>query len=75
MKMDEDAERLRKIEEDLFFTFIKKEVETEKGTWQGSLEENRLADTRVSEIVRKSFKNYEKTKKKFDPAYFVKKEF
>ena len=51
-----------------------KEVEAEQGTWVGSVENNRLADKRVAAIVKASFKNYERTKKKFEPAYFVKKE-
>lgn len=72
MKMDHDADRLRKIEEDLFCTFVKKEVEAEQGAWVGSVDNNRLADSKVSAIVKTSFKNYEKTKKKGDPEYFVK---
>ena len=69
-----EADRIRKIEEELFVTFVKKEVEAEQGTWVGSVENNRLADKRVAAIVKTSFKNYEKTKKKFEPAFFVKKE-
>ena len=69
-----EVDRIRKIERELFVTFVKKEVEAEQGTWVGSVENNRLADKRVAAIVKTSFKNYEKTKKKFEPAYFVKKE-
>ena len=69
-----EADRIRKIEEELFVTFVKKEVEAEQGTWVGSVDNNRLADRRVAAIVKTSFKNYEKTKKKFEPAFFVKKE-
>ena len=69
-----EVDRIRKIEEDLFVTFVKKEVEAEHGTWVGSVDNNRLADRRVAAIVKTSFKNYEKTKKKFEPAFFVKKE-
>ena len=69
-----EVDRIRKIEEELFVTFVKKEVEAEQGTWVGSVENNRLADKRVAAIVKASFKNYERTKKKFEPAYFVKKE-
>ena len=68
------VDRIRKIEEELFVTFVKKEVEAEQGTWVGSVDNNRLADRRVAAIVKTSFKNYEKTKKKFEPAFFVKKE-
>ena len=69
-----EVDRIRKIEQELFGTFVKKEVEAEQGTWVGSVENNRLADKRVAAIVKTSFKNYERTKKKFEPAYFVKKE-
>ena len=69
-----EVDRIRKIEQDLFVSFVKKEVEAEQGSWIGSVENNRLADKRVAAIVKTSFKNYEKTKKKFEPAYFVKKE-
>ena len=69
-----EVDRIRKIEEELFVTFVKKEVEAEQGTWVGSVDNNRLADRRVAAIVKTSFKNYEKTKKKFEPAFFVKKE-
>ena len=69
-----EVDRIRKIEQELFVTFVKKEVEAEQGTWVGSVDNNRLADRRVAAIVKTSFKNYEKTKKKFEPAYFVKKE-
>jgi len=69
-----EVDRIRKIEEVLFVTFVKKEVEAEQGNWVGSVDNNRLADRRVAAIVKTSFKNYERTKKKFEPAFFVKKE-
>ena len=69
-----EVDRIRKIEEELFVTFVKQEVEAEQGTWVGSVDNNRLADKRVAAIVKTSFKNYEKTKKKFEPDFFVKKE-
>ena len=69
-----EADRIRNIEEELFVTFVKQEVEAEQGTWVGSVENNRLADKRVAAIVKASFKNYERTKKKFEPDFFVKKE-
>ena len=70
-KMDDDGKRLRKIEEDLFFAFAKKEIEAEQGVWDGSVEHNRLADMKVSSIVKTSFKNYEKNRRKEDQQYFV----
>ena len=69
-----EVDRIRKIEQELFVSFVKKEVEAEQGSWIGSVENNRLADKRVAAIVKTSFKNYERIKKKFEPAYFVKKE-
>ena len=74
MGTGDDVEKIRKIEEELFLTFVKKEVEDEQGTWVGSVSNNRLADTKVAGIVRGSFKNYNKFKKECDPSYFVKKE-
>ena len=74
MGTGDDVEKIRKMEEELFLTFVKKDVEDEQGTWVGSVSNNRLADTKVAGIVKTSFKNYEKTKKKFEPAFFVKKE-
>ena len=69
-----EVDRIRKIEQELFVTFVKKEVEAEQGTWVGSVKNNRLADMKVAAIVRTSFKNYERIKKECEPSYFVKKE-
>ena len=73
MGTGEDVDRIRKIEEELFFTFVKKEVETEQGTWVGSVKNNRLADMKVAGIVKTSFKNSRTFKKECAPSYFVKK--
>ena len=74
MGTGDDVEKIRKIEEELFLTFVKKEAEDEQGTWAGSVSNDRLADTKVAGIVKGSFKNYNKFKKECDPSYFVKKE-
>ena len=74
MGTGDDVEKIRKMEEELFLTFVKKDVEDEQGTWVGSVSNNRLADTKVAGIVKTSFKNYERIKKECEPSYFVKKE-
>ena len=33
MGTGDDVEKIRKMEEELFLTFVKKEVEDEQGTW------------------------------------------
>lgn len=74
MGTGDEVEKIRKIEEELFLTFVKKEVEDEQGTWAGVVSNNRLADMKVAGIVKSCFKNYNKVKKECDPSYFVKKE-
>ena len=70
MEKNDEVDGLRKIEEEIFFAFVKKEVEDEQGPWVGSVLNNRLADMKVSGIVKASFKHYEKNRKKSDPQYF-----
>ena len=71
MEVNAVGDELRKVEEELFFNFVKKEVIAEQGAWVGSVGNNRLADIKVSGIVKSAFKNYEKTRQKSDPQYFV----
>ena len=73
MGTGDDVEKIRKMEEELFLTFVKKEVEDEQGTWVGSVSNNRLADMKVAGIVKTSFKNSRTFKKECAPSYFVKK--
>ena len=68
--MDDDGDKLRDLEEELFTFFGKKEVEEQHGPWVGSYENNKLADLRISSIVKTSFKNYEKSKESYEPTFF-----
>ena len=69
--LGEEGEKLRKIEEEMFVTFIKQEVEEEiRGPWTGSKEQNRLADFKIALCVKSSFKVYEKTRQLFEKSYF-----
>ena len=67
---DDRCDRLRKIEEMIFFDLVKNEVEEELGGWSGSLEQNELADRRISDSVRKSLKNYENNRKHYEHSVF-----
>ena len=69
-KMNEDVGKMRDIEMELFTDFAKSEVEAKHGPWMGSNENNKLADLCISKIVKTSFKNYEKSKEKYEPTYF-----
>ena len=61
---------MRRLEENLFMEMVKSEVEASLGLWTGSLEQNRRADTRISNYVKTSFKVYEKTKQSYEETYF-----
>ena len=40
-------------------------------TWEGSLDQNKMADTKVAGAIRNSFRLYEKNKQKdIEPTYF-----
>ena len=64
------ADQARSIEETIFLN-IKSEVEKEVGReWTGDKEQNSLADFKVAQSLKRSFINYEKSKKAKDPQYF-----
>jgi len=69
-KLDEDGDKMRDIEMELFTAFAKNEVEATHGPWEGSYENNKLADLCISKIFNTSFKNYEKSREKYEPSYF-----
>ena len=69
-KSGEDGEKLRKIEESLFFSEVKANVVEELGPWTGSVEQNSMADMKISKNIKSSFRSYEKNRKKFDECYF-----
>lgn len=65
-----DLNQARGIEEEIFLN-IKAEVEKELGReWEGDKEQNSLADMKVAQSVKKSFRNYERTRKGTDIQYF-----
>ena len=63
-----NRDQARRIEEELFIN-IKPEVERELGRiWEGDEEQNRLADIKISQCLKKSFLNFERSSK--DIHYF-----
>ena len=53
----EKKDMLLKIESKIF-SVIKKDVEAETGTWEGTRRQNRLADMKIAACVYNSFKSY-----------------
>ena len=65
-----DLNQARDIEEEIFLN-IKADVEKELGRdWVGDKEQNSLADMKVAQSVKKSFRNYERSRKGTDIQYF-----
>ena len=58
------------IEERVFIDIVKSEVVQILGEWQGSRDQNKLADQKVTNYVKNSFRVYEKNIKKFEKSYF-----
>ena len=54
----------------IFLDVVKQEVEIEAGSWCGSVEQNELADRKISDSVRKSLKTYEKNRKHYEQMVF-----
>ena len=64
----DDRDKAMRIEEELFIN-IKPEVERELGgNWEGDEEQNRLADFKIAQCLKKSFLNFERSSK--DIHYF-----
>lgn len=66
----EDANRLSRIEMEIFENIV---TEVEKKTemdWSGSRKENRLADEKVAMSIRNSLHNYERDRKADAPSFF-----
>lgn len=66
---DEDVQRMRTIEAEVF-AVLKKESKEFSGGWEGTLEQNRRADALVAAAIRNSFKLYERNKNDVDDSYF-----
>ena len=66
----EDADRLSRIEMEIFGNIVLEvEKKTEMG-WSGSRKENRLADEKVAMSIRNSLHNYERDRKADAPSFF-----
>ena len=64
------SDRLRSIEELMFKSTIKLEIEMKMGEWIGSCEQNKYADMKIAVEVRDSLNNYEKSKESYEESYF-----
>ena len=60
---------LKRIEFDIF-QHIKIDVESYTGKWNGSVEQNKLADKKIAAAIRSSFKSYEKLGIRRDGQFF-----
>ena len=61
------GDRLRDIEYRIFMEVVKDEIE---GKWEGTDDQNLLADKKVSSLVRNAFFNYEKKRETYEVSYF-----
>ena len=66
---NQDGAKLRDIEEDLFRK-TKGDVENAAGPWIGSSKQNKMADVKISNLVRNSFKSYEKSIPTGEKSFF-----
>ena len=53
------------------FGVVKDDIVKKDGGWGGTLDEHKKADRMVGETILKSFKGYERNKKKDSPAFFT----
>ena len=67
--IDENIQRLRTIEAEVF-TVIR-EDKMFGDTWEGSLDQNKMADMKIAGAIRNSFRLYEKNRlENLDTKYF-----
>ena len=67
--IDENVQRLRTIEAEVF-TVIR-EDKAFGDTWEGRLDQNKMADMKIAGAIRTSFRLYEKNKlDNIDTKYF-----
>ena len=65
-----DLEMIISTEEEMFLN-VKPEVEKElQREWDGGLEANRLADLKIAQCFKNSFKYYEKNRLATEPTFF-----
>ena len=65
-----EGDRIRVIEEEVFFQSVKAEVENMMGPWCGTPRQNECADSRIAISIKSAFKVYEKNKEDFEDSYF-----
>lgn len=58
---------MRDIESRIFMEVVKDEIE---GQWEGTDDQNLLADKKVGSLVRNAFFNYEKKRETYEISYF-----
>ena len=58
-----EGDRIRAIEEEVFFHSVKAEVENMMGSWCGTPKQNECADARISISIKSAFKVTRKTLK------------
>ena len=63
-----DAKKLEEIEENIFLTIKEKSFGDD---WDGSLEDNKKADSLIGKAIHQSLKLYEKNKGEYDDSYFT----
>lgn len=67
--IDENVQRLRTIEAEVFTVIREDKVFGD--TWEGSLDQNKMADMKIAGAIRNSFRLYEKNKlHNIDTKYF-----
>ena len=67
--IDENVQRLRTIEAEVFTVIREDKVFGD--TWEGSLDQNKMADMKIAGAIRNSFHLYEKNKlDNIDTKYF-----
>ena len=65
-----ESEMIISTEEEMFRN-VKPEVEKELGIqWDGGVEANRLADLKIAQCFKNSFKYYESTRQPNEPTFF-----
>lgn len=65
-----EGDQLRQIEERIFQGIVKQEVESVLGCWEGSDDQNVMADKKIASSIRSSFANYEKRRESHEESYF-----
>ena len=65
-----DRGRLQEIEMKLFVNSAKNDIVNKLGPWIGTRKQNKEADLKIAEIIRRAIKNYEEEKNEYERCYF-----